>query len=49
MVTMWAVGLSVIGVSVWKRSDDKKLAAGQSSGLGIVEAIASRIAVPGKS
>lgn len=43
-VPMWAVALSVIGVSVWKRSEDKKTAAGQPGGLGIIGALASRIA-----
>lgn len=43
-VPMWAVALSVIGVSVWKRSDDKRVAAGQASGIGFVDAIATRIA-----
>lgn len=43
-VPMWAVALSVIGVSVWKRSEDKKTAAGQAGGLGVIGALASRIA-----
>ncbi len=42
-VPMWAVALSVIGVSVWKRSEDKKTAAGQPGGMGIIGALASRI------
>lgn len=47
-VPMWAVALSVIGVSVWKRSEDKKTAAGQPGGLGIVGALASRLAGGGR-
>ena len=43
-VPMWAVALSVIGVSVWKRSRDKEVAAGQGGGLGMMTAIAQRIA-----
>lgn len=43
-VPMWAVALSVIGVSVWKRSEDKKTAAGQPSGMGILQAVTARIA-----
>lgn len=42
-VPMWAVALSVIGVSVWKRSEDKKTATGQG-GMGMLQAITARIA-----
>lgn len=44
MVAMWTVGLSVIGVSVWKRSDDKRVAAGGDTGPGLIGALAQRIA-----
>jgi hypothetical protein len=38
--TMWTVGLSVLGLYVWKRSEDKKPDAG---GFGVLSAIAKRI------
>lgn len=42
-VPMWAVALSVIGVSVAKRSQDKKVAAGQDGGPTMLSAIAGKI------
>jgi hypothetical protein len=39
---LWGIGLAVLGVNVWKRSDDKRLAFGQQS-EGLVSALASRI------
>lgn len=47
MATMWAVGLSVVGVSVWKRSEDKKTAAG-IGGPGALGAIARKITGGGR-
>lgn len=41
--TMWTVALSVMGVAVWKRSADKKLAAGQDSGGGMFDTLMSRL------
>ena len=41
---MWGVALSVLGVSVAKRSDDKARAAGQPPPAGLLGAIAGRIA-----
>lgn len=40
----WAVALSVLGVSVVKRSDDKAVAAGQAPAPGLLGALANRIA-----
>ena len=42
----WMFALAVLGVAVWKRSDDKKVAAGQNGDYGIFGAIASRIRRP---
>ena len=42
MGAMWTVGLSVVGVSVWKRSEDKKTAAGIAQ-PGLIGAIARRV------
>lgn len=41
---MWSVALSVLGVQVIKRSQDKQVAAGQTVGPGMLDALASRIA-----
>ena len=38
---MWSVALSVLGLYVYKRSEDKKPAAGQ--GLGVLGRIAGRV------
>lgn len=40
--TLWGIGLAVLGINVWKRSDDKALAYGQPS-EGVMSAIATRI------
>lgn len=40
---IWTVGLSVLGVAVWRRSDDKAIAADPSK-LGVLGAVAKRIA-----
>lgn len=40
-VMIWNVALAVLGVGVWKRSDDKRIAAGQ---VGLLGAFAKRIA-----
>lgn len=45
MTVMWSVALAVLGVGVTSRSKDKRIAAGQQP-LGIVEALASRLARP---
>jgi hypothetical protein len=39
----WAVALSVLGVNVAKRSQDKQVAAGQQPGGGILGAISKRL------
>lgn len=39
----WSVALSVLGVSVAKRSDDKKLAAGKEVPAGLLASIAQRL------
>lgn len=46
-VPMWAVALSVIGVSVYQRSKDKRSAAGGEAGAGLFGALAQRIAGTG--
>lgn len=40
-VMIWNVALAVLGVGVWKRSDDKRVASGQ---LGLLGAFAKRLA-----
>lgn len=45
---MWSVALTVLGVQVVKRSQDKQVAAGQVPGVGIVGALAARIAGGGE-
>lgn len=40
---MWMVGLGVLGVTVWKRSDDKRLAFGQVEGLAELRGAARRV------
>ncbi|HSK38823.1 MAG TPA: 3TM-type holin, partial [Arenibaculum sp.] len=42
--TIWTVGLSVLGVYVYKRSEDKKVAAGQSAGTGALDRLVRRLA-----
>lgn len=42
-VAMWGVALTVIGVSVAKRSDDKKTAAGIDTGPGVFGALARKV------
>jgi len=44
MFPLWGVALSVLGVSVWKRSDDKAIEAGAGPATGILGALATRIA-----
>ena len=40
MVSLWTVALTVLGVAVWKRSDDKKVATGEPTGMaGIAKGI----------
>jgi len=39
---LWSVGLAVLGINVWKRSDDKALAFGQQK-EGLISALATRI------
>ena len=41
---IWGVALSVLGISVAKRSQDKVVAAGQAPGVGILAALAQRVA-----
>lgn len=41
--TIWGVGLAVLGVYVYKRSDEKKIAAGVPQNMGVFTAIAERI------
>lgn len=41
---MWTIALSVLGVYINKRSQDKQLAAGKAPPLGIIGALAKRIA-----
>lgn len=43
MTALWGIGLAVVGVAVWKRSDDKAIAAGGEKGFGILSAVAKRI------
>lgn len=43
LTTIWSVGLSVLGVAVWKRSDDKAVAAHPEQ-LTVLGAVAKRIA-----
>ncbi|ANK79405.1 MAG: hypothetical protein TEF_00330 [Rhizobiales bacterium NRL2] len=40
---IWLVALSVLGVSVWKRSEDKKTAAGVNRGPGVIGSILGRL------
>lgn len=40
--TLWGIGLAVLGINVWKRSDDKAIAFGQQR-EGIMSAVATRI------
>ncbi len=42
MSALWGIGLAVLGVNVYKRSDDKALAYGKQT-EGIISAVASRI------
>ena len=42
MSTLWGIGLAVLGINVYKRSDDKALAYGKQQ-EGILSAVASRI------
>lgn len=44
---LWGIGLAVLGINVWKRSDDKKLAFGQNP-EGLVSALAKRIREGGR-
>lgn len=44
---LWGIGLAVLGINVWKRSDDKKMAFGQSP-EGLVSALAKRIREGGR-
>lgn len=41
--TMWGIALSILGISVSKRSQDKQVASGQTPMPGIMGAIATRI------
>lgn len=40
---MWGIALSILGISVSKRSQDKQIAAGQQPATGIMGALAKRI------
>ncbi|MBU0698735.1 MAG: holin family protein, partial [Proteobacteria bacterium] len=39
---LWGIGLAVLGINVWKRSDDKAMAFGRPP-EGVLSAVASRI------
>lgn len=39
MVSLWTVALTVLGVAVWKRSDDKKIAVKPKSGNALGKAV----------
>jgi len=43
MTGVWSVGLAVLGVTAWRRSDDKALAAGHPPATGLLGALAERI------
>lgn len=45
MTGLWAVGLAVVGVAVWKRSSDKQVMAGgdPAQGFGLIGAAAKRL------
>lgn len=43
LTTIWSVGLSVLGVAVWKRSDDKRVTADPEA-ITVLGAVAQRIA-----
>lgn len=45
---MWGIALSILGVSVAARSKDKQIASGQEPPVGIIGALAQRIAGSGK-
>lgn len=47
LTTIWGVGLAVLGVAVWKRSDDKALGADPAK-LTVLGAVAQRIAGSGE-
>ena len=42
--TIWSVGLSVLGIYVYKRSEDKRVAAGDTMQAGALTALARRVA-----
>ena len=46
--TIWSVGLSVLGIYVYKRSEDKRVAAGDIPGPGPISALARRVVGGGK-
>jgi hypothetical protein len=41
--TIWSVGLSVLGIYVYKRSEDKRIAAGEIPGPGPISVLARRV------
>ncbi len=43
MAVMWAIALSVLGISVKKRSDDKAIASGQTPAPGLVAKLANAL------
>jgi len=44
LTAMWGIALSVLGVNITSRSQDKQVAAGQTPGPGLLKALAQRIA-----
>jgi len=47
LMARWAIALSVLGVNVSKRSQDKQVAAGQAPGQGVLGALSQRLAGKG--